>query len=1203
MPKLNKMNNYVIYEPLGKGEFTEVHKGRKKKSIEFVILKSFVKSQKERIFNEVKILSSLKHESVIGFNYWYETRNHYWAIYEYVCGGDMRKIIEKDTGMKEDSLRVIASQLVEGLAFIHSQKVVFCDMKPSNIVFNEFAIPKYVDFASARLEADLHNETTSDIFYTAPEVLSKAGPYSFKSDVFGLGVLLFELGKGIRPFTGSTAEELVAEIRERRIPKIEGYSDQFARLMEKMLEADPTARASIEEVRNSPWMKRSETEKPKERLTEKFSDKLSVMTEKDSANQSKIMRSVVTDDADKKSVRSQNSLAEKYSLFKSNSIVEKGSPPLSATGKERHMRGLSDNLIKHKEMRKTNSTYDTTFEPLGSQKRKSGDVRSNRSPNTSQINDLDRSVSCLDESVEDANQKGSTALPYKITEDFVFPIPKDLFQVASERSMSQIIFNPEIEKFELADQGPCDIPLPTEREIFAEENAKQFILMAYKHLSSDARTQSKIALLDHMSRLSSSKTFANLIPESNFFNLLIRLLKAAKTKALKVSACTLTGLVLRHTERISVSFQSASLVEMLSENFGDSPDLVRSRSVAALGEFLFYLSYQPEGRSGERDPELPLLLFLKALSNSKDELTICYALKTMENITTVSHRMGPKFALQEFISVILGLLKLRTFRRLNFIRKTSLNILSNLLRIKPMLRIPLFEQEHLEIILVLLRSDNQKVIVAICNYLLVMFSEFSENLSKNVYEILPLYIKRLLGWLAKGDILLQTKIVLVFEVLLSANTRFYSLINDVPKFLLAAKKLGEVQPPSEQLQKKVAALNDYAIKVSNAFTSLTKLICIKFFNEFSQLLQTPKSPEATQQIHFCLNIVSLIIGIDYYKEHCIEPETFLQTLSVTHKCDAIFDSDMIDVLDTYLDCLQKLLTNSSWTTKLQTQILNIVLQPLIAAITVQKKPEVQTIQFKILVEIFNKSVPEELSDKWIRLSMAIFDFCVSLLVQEDPQMKLNALKICRSFLERKIVLTSSLETLKIIRFLAGMLSPSSSKEDETDIGNSNSFSLNIFALLFYFLADNSELISEYQSMKLFDSCVQMLVEFKQNEQINEFFEFLNLYLEIVHKKTKQEDPSSDLSLNGQTLSALLDYIALNSEAFCPFMTSELVNIFYYSLCIIAQSRQSKAPILTSSVNLRNLKFKELPLFKQEIDRPQVLKKIGKIEELLLRCAK
>ena len=97
------MNNYIIYEELGKGAHSVVHKGRKKRSVDFVTLKSFTKSKKDRLLNEAAILSKLDNDNIIKLSTWHETRNHFWGIYEFLAGGDLETILNQDGAIGKTS--------------------------------------------------------------------------------------------------------------------------------------------------------------------------------------------------------------------------------------------------------------------------------------------------------------------------------------------------------------------------------------------------------------------------------------------------------------------------------------------------------------------------------------------------------------------------------------------------------------------------------------------------------------------------------------------------------------------------------------------------------------------------------------------------------------------------------------------------------------------------------------------------------------------------------------------------------------------------------------------------------------------------------------------------------------------------------------------------------------------------------------------
>lgn len=104
--------------------------------------------------NEVRIFHELQHKNVLKFYNWYETRNHLWIIFEYCAGGDLYGLIETDKKLPEDSVRKMAFELVEGLSYMHSNGIIYSDLKPSNILLNEFGVLKFCDFGLSKKISD-----------------------------------------------------------------------------------------------------------------------------------------------------------------------------------------------------------------------------------------------------------------------------------------------------------------------------------------------------------------------------------------------------------------------------------------------------------------------------------------------------------------------------------------------------------------------------------------------------------------------------------------------------------------------------------------------------------------------------------------------------------------------------------------------------------------------------------------------------------------------------------------------------------------------------------------------------------------------------------------------------------------------------------------------------------------------------------------
>ena len=258
------MNNFHIYEEIGRGKYSVVYKvstpaltrsqGRKKKSIEYVAVKSIDKCRRKKVLNEVRIFHALEHRNVLRFYNWYETRNHLWIIFEYCPAGDLYALIEQDKALPEETVLAFAKQLVEGLNYLHANSIVYADLKPSNVLINEYGTLKLSDFGLAKKVADLVSEKESSSlsgtsrgmrgtpYYMAPELFSDDGVHSFASDLWALGCVLYELGTGRPPFYSSSLTKLIRQVTEGETPRVEGFSAAFNELLEQLLEKDPIKR-------------------------------------------------------------------------------------------------------------------------------------------------------------------------------------------------------------------------------------------------------------------------------------------------------------------------------------------------------------------------------------------------------------------------------------------------------------------------------------------------------------------------------------------------------------------------------------------------------------------------------------------------------------------------------------------------------------------------------------------------------------------------------------------------------------------------------------------------------------------------------------------------------------------------------------------------------------------------------------------------
>ncbi|XP_052312495.1 serine/threonine-protein kinase RUNKEL isoform X2 [Populus trichocarpa] len=251
------MNHFHIYEAIGRGKYSSVYKGRKKKTIEYFAVKSVDKSQKRKVLHEVRMLHSLDHSNVLKFYSWYETPSHLWLVLEYCVGGDLMTLLRQDSQLPEDSIHDLARDLVRALQFLHSKGIIYCDLKPSNILLDENGHTKLCDFGLARKLSDITKTPSSMLpqakrgtpCYMAPELFEDGGVHSYASDFWALGCVLYECYAGRPPFVGREFTQLVKSILSDPPPPLPGTpSRPFANLISSLLVKDPAERIQWSEL-------------------------------------------------------------------------------------------------------------------------------------------------------------------------------------------------------------------------------------------------------------------------------------------------------------------------------------------------------------------------------------------------------------------------------------------------------------------------------------------------------------------------------------------------------------------------------------------------------------------------------------------------------------------------------------------------------------------------------------------------------------------------------------------------------------------------------------------------------------------------------------------------------------------------------------------------------------------------------------------
>lgn len=161
---------------------------------------------------EARSLAQLKHPGIVSVFDVGEVDNLPYIVMEYLAGGSLKARIERTGPLKAGEAARIAIEVANGLAFAHSKGIIHADLKPSNILFDADDHAKIADFGIARTprEDAATPELYATAMYVAPERV-EGKQASVQTDVYGLGLVLYEMLVGKPPFTSTNAGVLMRD--------------------------------------------------------------------------------------------------------------------------------------------------------------------------------------------------------------------------------------------------------------------------------------------------------------------------------------------------------------------------------------------------------------------------------------------------------------------------------------------------------------------------------------------------------------------------------------------------------------------------------------------------------------------------------------------------------------------------------------------------------------------------------------------------------------------------------------------------------------------------------------------------------------------------------------------------------------------------------------------------------------------------------
>ena len=256
--KSTSLEFYNIIQLLGEGSYGKVYLAVSVLCGLPVAIKCFdrskINSEKtcNRIMDEITILKTLHHPNLIRFLEIFENSKFIFLVIEYADRADLLKLLKSYGTISELDFMPIFDQLLKGLVYLHSHKILHRDIKLDNILLNSRGQVKICDMGvSCKMTGKgLIFDNIGTPVYIAPEIFAEKGYSGFKADVWSLGVLTFIALFGFAPFKGESIAELSKNIMtsEPLIPENHGLSPLMHKILLSMMNKDPQKRSSAEQI-------------------------------------------------------------------------------------------------------------------------------------------------------------------------------------------------------------------------------------------------------------------------------------------------------------------------------------------------------------------------------------------------------------------------------------------------------------------------------------------------------------------------------------------------------------------------------------------------------------------------------------------------------------------------------------------------------------------------------------------------------------------------------------------------------------------------------------------------------------------------------------------------------------------------------------------------------------------------------------------
>ena len=245
LSKGQKINDrYEIIKTIGEGGMANVYLANDTildRKVAIKVLRGDLSNDEKfirRFKREALSVSNLSHPNIVEVYDVGEEDGNYYIVMEYIEGKTLKQLLQKRGALTLNEVIDIMTQLTDGLAHAHEAYIIHRDIKPQNIMIEDNGLVKITDFGIAMAlnstQLTQTNSVMGSVHYLPPEQANGKGS-TVKSDIYSLGILMYELLTGSVPFKGDTAVEIALKHMKEKIPSIRKQNPTIPQSVENII--------------------------------------------------------------------------------------------------------------------------------------------------------------------------------------------------------------------------------------------------------------------------------------------------------------------------------------------------------------------------------------------------------------------------------------------------------------------------------------------------------------------------------------------------------------------------------------------------------------------------------------------------------------------------------------------------------------------------------------------------------------------------------------------------------------------------------------------------------------------------------------------------------------------------------------------------------------------------------------------------------